>query len=259
MNLEWTQVAAWEAAAARGWPALETVEQGPWSLRFAAGYTKRANSVQALGSPWPSEGPELVKAAEEAYRSRGLVPTFKIPEHPAWAPLDEALALRSYPIVDPSRVLVVDLGTFTAPPHADVVVETRFTPQWLDGLVVANGVPEGLRSAARSMALAVETPLAASGPSRGGDLGWAYAALVGDQAWLFDLVVAPEARRRGWGRALVATLAHRAARAGAQTFHLLVLASNAGANALYESLGFVEVYRYHYRQLLPNGNPQGPR
>jgi len=257
LTLDWTQVAQSEAAAARGWPALETLELGPWTLRFASGYTKRANSVQALGSPWPEEGPELLVAAEAAYRARGLVPTFKVPQHPAWAPLDEALERRGYHVVDPSRVLVVDLEGFAEPPHPDVVVEAGFTPRWLDGLVVANGVPGAQRAAARAMVLAVEAPLVASVTAGGREIAWAYTALVGDQGWVFDLVVAPEARRRGWGRAVVATLAHRAADAGSRTLRLMVLAANTGANALYESLGFVEAYRYHYRQLLPNGTPQG--
>lgn len=247
MIAEWREVARFEAAAAEGWPALETV-QGPWTFRFADGYTKRANSVYPLGSPWPTDGSAQVDAAQAAYRARGLATTFKIPDHPAWAPLDQALGARGYRSIDPSRVLVLALDGLSCSDHPGVVVEPGFTPGWLQGFLAANAVAPGHTQAAKTMARAVKTPLVAS-VSGGRDQAWAYTAVLGDQAWLFDLVVAPEARGRGWGRALVTTLAHRAFQAGVRTLCLQVLASNAVANALYHSLGFVEAYRYHYRQL----------
>lgn len=37
--------------AARGWPAVEQQPLGEWTLRASAGFTRRANSVQALGDP----------------------------------------------------------------------------------------------------------------------------------------------------------------------------------------------------------------
>lgn len=253
MTLPLHQVVEAEASAARGWPALETVENGPWTLRFASGYTKRANSVQALGDPWPADGDQRVRAAEEAYLVRGLAPTFKVPGHPAWAPLDQALEHRGYRLITPSQVLTLDLEGFSqannsgAPPAG--VVETGFTPRWLEGLFAANAVPADQLDAARSMARAVEGPLVASVPEGERDLAWAYVALVAPRAWLFDLVVAPEARGRGWGRAVVTSLAHRAHRAGATSLWLQVLEANTVARSLYETLGFVEAYRYHYRQL----------
>ena len=58
---------------------------------------------------------------------------------------------------------------------------------------------------------------------------------------LLTLCVAPEFQRRGFGRRLFALLLERAARLGAETCFLEVRRSNAGAIALYRSMGFNQV------------------
>lgn len=55
-----------------------------------------------------------------------------------------------------------------------------------------------------------------------------------------DLAIAPEARRRGYAREVLRALQDRAQEDG-RTLALRVLRDNAGARALYESLGFAEV------------------
>ena len=61
---------------------------------------------------------------------------------------------------------------------------------------------------------------------------------------LYDLVVAPQARRRGLGRALTETLWRWGVEQGAPAAYLQVRRTNAVARALYASLGMAEVYRY---------------
>jgi N-acetylglutamate synthase len=68
-----------------------------------------------------------------------------------------------------------------------------------------------------------------------------------DLTGLFDLVVAPERRGRGHGRALVDGLLRWAATGGARRAYLQVLATNVVAVRLYERAGFREAYRYWYR------------
>jgi ribosomal-protein-alanine N-acetyltransferase len=55
--------------------------------------------------------------------------------------------------------------------------------------------------------------------------------------------VAPEARRGGIGRRLVAAAMRRAAAAGAAAMFLEVASTNTPARALYETIGFVRVGR----------------
>ncbi|TCT11970.1 ribosomal-protein-alanine N-acetyltransferase [Tepidamorphus gemmatus] len=64
-----------------------------------------------------------------------------------------------------------------------------------------------------------------------------------DEAEILMLCVAPEARRRGLGRALVAAALETAARNGARRVYLEVAVDNAAALSLYGSIGFREAGR----------------
>ncbi len=61
-----------------------------------------------------------------------------------------------------------------------------------------------------------------------------------EYAYVSDLVVLPEYRRRGLGRALLQTAQDYAIRQGATILRLFVMAKNVGAKTLYESFGFEE-------------------
>lgn len=59
-----------------------------------------------------------------------------------------------------------------------------------------------------------------------------------DYAYIVDLVVAREARRRGIGRLLLAECERRAGEAGRDDLRISVLGANRGAHELYRSFGF---------------------
>ena len=69
-------------------------------------------------------------------------------------------------------------------------------------------------------------------------LGSILAWLVVDELQIMQVVVAPEARRLGVGRALVEQVVRRARAAGAVTATLEVRASNTAAIGLYDAIGF---------------------
>jgi ribosomal protein S18 acetylase RimI-like enzyme len=74
-------------------------------------------------------------------------------------------------------------------------------------------------------------------------LGVVQAGFLG----LFDIVVAPHARRRRFGQALMAGLLAWGQQAGAHTAYLQVMLNNDAALRLYSGLGFQEAYQYWYR------------
>ena len=68
--------------------------------------------------------------------------------------------------------------------------------------------------------------------------GFLLGRTVSDEAELLTLAVAPEARRMGLGRNLLAEFAHRSLARGAREAFLEVASDNAPAIALYASAGW---------------------
>jgi ribosomal protein S18 acetylase RimI-like enzyme len=69
-------------------------------------------------------------------------------------------------------------------------------------------------------------------------LGLAMLGLRGDDGWVGGMGVVEERRRGGHGRAIMIVLIEEARRVGVRNLDLEVLTNNAGARALYDSLGF---------------------
>jgi ribosomal-protein-alanine N-acetyltransferase len=76
-----------------------------------------------------------------------------------------------------------------------------------------------------------------------GDAGFLLGRAVAGEAELLTLAVAPEARRRGLGRKLVARFLYQARLRGAESAFLEVAADHAAACALYHQAGFATVGR----------------
>ena len=81
-------------------------------------------------------------------------------------------------------------------------------------------------------------------------LGYVVALVVDPEAEIADLAVAPAARRRGVGRALLEWATGELRTLGVDTLYLEVRESNRAARALYETNGFRSVGRRrgYYRQ-----------
>ena len=81
-------------------------------------------------------------------------------------------------------------------------------------------------------------------------VGYVVALVVAPEAEIADLAVAPGARRRGIGQALLTRALDELREAGVRAVHLEVRESNLPARTLYESTGFRAVGRRkgYYRQ-----------
>src|ERR1700754_4170692 len=72
-----SEVRRLEELAFAGWPALESRDVAGWRLRLSRGYTKRANSINALGPDAEIDGRTL-DGLEAAYRERQQRPVWRL-------------------------------------------------------------------------------------------------------------------------------------------------------------------------------------
>lgn len=86
--------------------------------------------------------------------------------------------------------------------------------------------------------------------------GFLLARVVAGEAELLTLAVAPDARRRGMGAALVSAFVQESARRGADSAFLEVADDNAAARALYAAAGFTPAGKRRGYYEAPDGSRQ---
>ncbi|POX40485.1 GNAT family N-acetyltransferase [Streptomyces sp. Ru73] len=242
-----TSVRELTAVAARGWPATETEQLGEWTLRAAAGFSRRANSVLVTGDP----GVPLDEALDRVrawYAARGLTPYIAVATGAAGG--DELLAaeLERRGWTAEART-VVRVGALA--PLADTGADTgrvRLSREPDDAWTslynrTADAPPEARKVLAGGPSVWFATVPGETGPA-------AIGRVVVDGRWAgFAAVeVAPEHRRQGLATLVMAALAQQALAEGASAAYLQVEADNDGARALYDALGFTDHHHYHYRR-----------
>ena len=240
-----TEIRALERLAFRAWPALETRSTAGWVQRLSAGYTKRANSINALEEN--IEFNHTLRIALEApYRACGLPPVWRL--SPLAPPnVDPALARAGYRRIDESLVQRCPLeGRFSLDP--EVRIDTRPSAAWLAGFAELSPVAPAHREVMTRMLRSIEAPVGfACVEEQGEPIAFALGVVDGDHVGLFDVLVAPRARRRGLARRLTESVGAWGHALGARFAYLQVVATNTAALPLYADLGFETVYRYGYR------------
>ncbi len=234
-----------ETKAFRAWPALETRSVHGWVQRFAGGYTKRANSINALEEE-AIFTQEMKNALEAPYLEHGLPPIWRLtPLAPPQA--DQALAAAGYRRIDESHVQLAPLGdAFVL--DAEVRVAPSPSAAWLAGFAELTPVAPQHRPTMTRMLTSIASPVAfASVEDAQGPMAFALGVADGEHVGLFDVLVAPRARRQGLARRLTQSIGAWGKSQGARSIYLQVVATNAAALPLYAGLGFETVYSYAYR------------
>lgn len=236
-----------EEAQLNSWPAPRTVPLDGWVLRFADGYTRRANSATPLDPCRAPFGAQLahVAALYSAQDQPALVrmrsfdepALLQVLRDAGWAPEGASTVLGATLHPDSGIEPGVELfeGTPSAEWRRDHARLSGADPAKRDGILSTLAIPcafAGLRAEGPG------SPLAAC-------------ALIGvhdGMACLHLVVTDPAQRRRGLSRRVVATLlAWARMRHGADAATLQVDSGNAPALALYSGLGFdTTLFDYAY-------------
>ncbi|WP_442945053.1 GNAT family N-acetyltransferase, cg3035/Rv0428c family [Nostoc sp.] len=98
-----------EEISLKAWPAFETINHNGWLMRFADGYTKRANSVSVLDQIG-LDIEEKITYCQSQYRERKQKPIFRLLSFTKLEVLDERLATRGYQLIEPSLVMGLRLS-----------------------------------------------------------------------------------------------------------------------------------------------------
>lgn len=233
-----------EESALNAWPALQQTVYDGWVLRFSKGFTKRANSVNALCPSTIDTGTKIA-FCEACYQEQGLLPIFRITPF-APVDLDPMLEDRGYKRIDTTLVLHLDLGRCLVPPteplHEATIDEwlpiyCRLSDSTLDAHRVHREILEAITGTRYPASLEVS----------GEPVSCALGVLEGGFFGLFDVVTALGHRSKGYATTLLSSMLGWACANGADHAYIQVVETNAAARKLYGKLGYQEAYAYWYR------------
>jgi ribosomal protein S18 acetylase RimI-like enzyme len=236
-----------EELSMNAWPSLQTVLYDGWVIRFAGGYTKRANSVNPLYTS-TIDLDEKLRFCESIYQDKKTATTFKITPAVHPSNLDEILSARNYRKDSPTSVQVRELETTDAMLGPEANLRDDLSEEWLDAFGSIGAVAEPHRETLRRILTNI-VPRHCFASLSSGDkivacgLGVLQAGYLG----LFDIATDGAFRRRGHGRQVVESILVWGKRNGARLAYLQVMLNNAPALHLYSKMGFAEKYQYWYR------------
>ena len=238
-------IQALETRLVNAWPAFEIEVADGWLLRFAEGYSKRANAATPLMADSRLDD-GLVEHILGAFEARGIDPCFRLTGMEA-SGADAALSERGFVAYDPSLCMTAAIEPDLDGDEA-VEIEPVAKPDWIEAAARAYGGDKSNHDILGRIVRRIREPAAFATLNLDGQAAaWGFAVAERGFVGLYDIVVAPDLRGLGLGRRLVSSLMAWGREAGAARAYLQMRESNEVAGALYASLGFATAYRYTHR------------
>lgn len=237
-----------ERRIVNAWPSPSTLLIGDWVVRFASGYSGRANSLSPL-KPGAELDDDTLAMIEELYRADGLPPSIRLTPLVGRDTLGRVLA-RGYRLKDASFGLVAALNGAQPEIEPDLQIEARPSQDWIAG--VSSHQVEAKRNEAHLAAIVEKVRLPAAFATlllAGEPVAYGMSVVERGMAEIGSVMVDPNHRGHGLGRRLVAGLMSWGRLMGAQTSYLQVDQTNAVALRLYAGLGYRRLYAYETRIL----------
>lgn len=236
-----------EELTMNNWQALSTLLVDGWVLRFADGYSKRANSINPI---YPSTGSltQKIEECQRLYQSQQLPATYKITPFVQPSHLDQTLEGMGYSMVDRTSVQVLQLGSIREPQPVSFTIYETLHHDWLESFCRINRVSGPNRPIMERMLSNIKTrkgfiTLFHDGHAVACGLGVMERGYIG----LHDIVTDVDYRNRGFAEQMILSLLKWGKENGASHSYLAVVENNAPAQRLYSKMGFSEIYSYWYR------------
>ncbi|MCF2140651.1 MAG: GNAT family N-acetyltransferase [Candidatus Lokiarchaeota archaeon] len=255
------QIKLFESLSMNAWPALTTLIVDGWIVRFANGYTKRSNSITPLyqGS---LHFQEKLKFCKNLYEQQSLPLIFKLTPLASNLAIDQNLDSLGFSVIDKSSVQMLSISK-SSQIFQNYKNSKNFSSlpiiseDWKKEFIFFQNLNPSFRTTMDKMLQSIKP------------LHWFYilyeniddnkskaksavACSIGvlqmGYYGIFDVVVHPKYRRRGFGRKLMLNMLAHAQNQNAHTVFLQVVKNNKAAWNLYAELGFKEIYEYWYRK-----------
>ena len=227
-----------------------------WILRYSPGKARRARCVNAVAAGRLPLAQKL-ELTGALFREAGLPMVLRITPFTLPPTLDEDLATLGWPKLDVTRVLVLPRLSNTEP--TALVPGThwarRDAAEYAEEVGKLRGSPEAHRLAHAQRLTHSPVPYCGYAIRRDSDelvLACGQYAREGDLVGFYDVYTRESDRRLGLARRLCERLLSLAAIEGAEAAYLQVEAGNDPALRVYQRLGFVGGYSYHYREAPEN-------
>lgn len=238
-----------EEAALNAWPAPHQVIYDGWFLRFASGYSKRANSINPL---YKSSIPIAEKMAycERVYELAGLPPLYRLADPFVPEGLIAALEEAGYIGFDPTLVLGREIHFMDGLPDT-VDFRKMEKDAWLclradlTGTSLAKWKKHG-EILKTILPRKILLGLYAEGKPVACGMGVVEGSLIG----FFSILTNASERKKGFGRMMMMALTNWGVNEGADFGYLQVEGDNEPATAMYARLGFDLCYKYQYYRKL---------
>ena len=240
------KILMYEELSMNAHPASQTQFYDGWVLRFANGYTKRANSVNPLYQHTIDLNEKIMRC-EEKYAKQGLPTIFKLTDG-SDPVIDKALEARNYITDDPAYVMDMDLhDRFTMP--KEIVLTDHADEEWLNAYFSfsAYSDPASMSAARRILENVKNKMVCARIVKDNVTVACGSSVIERGYVSLLNIVVEQARRGEGYGAQICGSLLAAATRSGARTAFLQVGRTNHVAIGMYRKLGFDVAYSYWYR------------
>lgn len=188
------------------WQSLSTLLYDGWVLRFADGYTKRANSINPIHYSTCNLTIKI-KECENIYSAHHLPTIYKITPfiHPMH--LDETLEEMGYTLIDTTSVQTLNLDNISEPKLTSVIINEEITSGWLEDFCRLNHVQNKDKYVMERMLSNIKT--------KKGFISFYYEeqfvacglGVIGrEYIGLYDIVTEKNYRNRGFGEQMILNL-----------------------------------------------------
>jgi N-acetylglutamate synthase len=233
-----------ETAGFCAWPCFEEEHFKGWRLRFADGFTKRANSANAGPEAQHLLIPDIEKI-EWQFQERGIPTVFRLSSLPPRTDIDALLDARGYRSIDRSLVMGLSIG-LQAPTKS--TVRPQATEHWLDTYYEVSGKPVKHRHAHLRLLQAMpEKTFFAVAKDAAIPVCCGIGVISGAYLGLFEIATRTSHQGQGLATQLCQSILAWGGEQGAKYAFLQVEEVNHRAIRIYEKLGFRSLYAYWYR------------